>query len=612
MSFRFIIYNLVRLHMEIKLNRQTRFCLIGKFIFLFKRFYRQIKTENRNIVVLSVLLLFLPFYLHSTVEADSSDFQLHLDSGKIHIEKGNYSAALQHYFNALKISENENSDEKSTKAHSSLGTTYYRLKDWDKALKHLDIAEELSKKTKNENDLADIYYKKGIVYDELPEQTNTAYSYLRQALSIYQKDNDCQTLADIFNALAGHFYMQRKTDSVTYYAKLALEKFEECGTVQQQAAMNINIAALLNSQYRHKEAVLYNNKGIELARSINSYAQLRQGYKNLSETYAYMNQFDSAYIARTTYDQYKDSVYSSNQQALIEELSIKYENEKKDLLIAEQNLEIDNHRLRLYTLFSLLFGALILIGFLYYVSIKRKKINLELRELNNTKDKLFSIISHDLKAPIVAQQKAIGALVKNVKSYDEVQLVENLHHFQISIDTQLELLQNLLSWANVYTGRIKYNPVGFNISEIIQETVSLYELPAQNKEIKVKLNLPKKCYVYADRNMVQTVIRNLINNAIKFTEQQGEISLSCTTEGDKMTFSIKDNGVGMSDEVIASAIGTSERHSSIGTMGEVGSGLGFIICREFLERNNSKMEIISELGKGTEISFQLQKADTTL
>lgn len=536
-------------------------------------------------------------------------FQEQTDSGTVKVVQGDYPGALEHFFEALKISEEENSEENQAAAHSSLGTTYYRLHDWEKALKHLDIAEEVFKKRNDENKLADIYYKKGIVHDEMPGQTAAAFGYLQRALRIYEKENDCSQLADIYNAIAGHYYMQRMTDSVAHYAKHALAKFEECGTAQQQAAMNINIASLLNSQLKHREAETYNLKGIELAREANSYAQLRQGYKNLSETYAYMGQFDQAYKNRVLFDQYKDSVFSADKNKLAAELAAKYEGEKKDKLLAEKEREIAQSRLRLTLLSVGLLCALLLIGMLYYISNQRRLRNRQLRELNATKDKLFSIISHDLKSPLIAQQRALNTIVENLENYDNASLLENLHGFQLAIETQLELLQNLLNWTNLHTGRMKYKPAGFELNEVIREAARLYELTAQNKKIEIGLELPHRCSVYADRQMIQTVVRNLLNNAIKFTNEGGKVTISCSCPDDKAILTIKDNGVGMNEKTLEWVTGKGEKQTTAGTQGEMGSGLGMIICRELLERNGSSLIVKSETGKGSEIGFELTKID---
>lgn len=547
-----------------------------------------------------------------TVVAENTDlsvnFKQQIDSGAVKIQQGDYPGALTHYFNALKISDELKSEEKRGVSHSSLGTAYYRLKDWDKALEHLNKAEELFKKSGNENKLADVFYKKGIVYDELPGQQPTAFSFLQKALLIYRKENDCPQLADIYNAIAGHYYMQRKTDSVAYYAKQALQKFEECGTSQQQAAMNINIAALLNSQLKHQEAIEYNLKGIEKAKAAHSYAQMRQGYKNLSETYAYMGEFDLAYENRVLYDQYKDSVFSADKSKLVEEMSAKYEYEEKEKQIAEKEKQIAQHRMRMLVLFIALLSALILIGMLYYIAYRRRMNNRRLRDLNATKDKLFSIISHDLKSPILAQQSALKLLIDNISDFNELQILDNLRNFQTATESQFNLLQNLLSWANIHTGRMSYRPAAFDLNDVIRESVNLYALPAQNKGIEIILDLQPVCVVFADRIMMQTVIRNLINNAVKYTGEGGNISVSCADKENTIIVSVKDNGIGMDAGTLTAALGETEKQIGLGTRGEIGSGLGLIICRELLAKNNSHLVIKSTPGEGSEVSFELEKA----
>lgn len=562
--------------------------------------------RNRFPVLLFFLLSTFKFSVILAEEVPDL-FKQQVDSGTAKLHQGDFPAALNHFFNALEISSEDNSNDRIASSHSSLGTVYYRMREWDKAMEHLNTAEALAVKIKSEDKLAEIIYKKGLVYDEIPGETQKAFSHLQKALQIFKKKNNCVQLADAYNALAGHYYMQRKTDSVEHYAIQALRKYEECGTQQQQAAMNINIAALLNSQLKHTEAVEYNRKGIELAQKINSYSQLRQGYKNLSETYAYMGVFDKAYENRVIYDQYKDSVFSEDKNKLAAELSSKYETEKKNKLLAEQKSEITKHKFGLLLLAIGLLIALILSGTLYYISYLRRMKNKQLYELNASKDKLFSIISHDLKSPVMAQQRAVNTIIENIQNFDNEMLLENLRGFQSATDTQLDLLQNLLSWTNIHTGRMVFKPTGFNINDVIDESVQLYAIAARNKKIDVEIDISQKCNVFADRQMMLVIIRNLINNAIKFTHINGKIVVKCTCTENSVNISVKDNGVGMDSKTLTAILSDDKKQVSIGTHGEVGSGLGLMLCKDLLKRHGSHLNVKSELGKGSEVSFEISK-----
>ncbi|HHT22519.1 MAG TPA: HAMP domain-containing histidine kinase [Bacteroidales bacterium] len=248
----------------------------------------------------------------------------------------------------------------------------------------------------------------------------------------------------------------------------------------------------------------------------------------------------------------------------------------------------------------------ILIGCLFYIMYRiRRKQNKRLHRLNATKDKLFSIISHDLKSPVAAQRIAVENMLENLDNYDIQLLQKNLHEFQQATEVQLELLQNLLNWARVQTGEIKFRPVSLNISEIITEVAELYHLPAQNKDITFNIDVDKDCIVEADRQMMHTILRNLINNAVKFSHENSEILLQAKCTEKVVTVCVKDYGIGISDENMKRLLAFDENLSTSGTNGEAGSGLGLLITRKMLERNGSNLIINSVEGQGTEAMFSL-------
>ena len=231
------------------------------------------------------------------------------------------------------------------------------------------------------------------------------------------------------------------------------------------------------------------------------------------------------------------------------------------------------------------------------ISRLRRKRNKELYRINASKDKLFSIVSHDLKSPVAAQKMATEMMLENFEEMDKPQLLERIRSFHQATETQHELLRNLLDWARMQTGQIKYRPTRFSLTELAKEVADIYRLPAQNKGISIRLEAAADCVTLADRSMIHTVLRNLINNAVKFSHRESQVAVSVTCDGELARVMVKDSGVGMP--------AAGEEKILVGTAGEKGSGLGLTICREMLERNNSRLEIRSTEGVGTEIGFGL-------
>ncbi len=231
-----------------------------------------------------------------------------------------------------------------------------------------------------------------------------------------------------------------------------------------------------------------------------------------------------------------------------------------------------------------------------------------LRELNASKDKLFSIIAHDLKSPF---QPLIGLSEILAEEYDSIskeerdRFIRELNH---TIKNQYKLVENLLDWSRIQTGRMEFSPEKINLSESIDSNISLLNANASAKKIELINQVHDNVFVTADLNMLQSVIQNLISNAIKFTNSGGQVTISSEAKNDTIEISIKDTGVGMSKEDIENIFRIDKHHSTLGTAQEKGTGLGLIICKELVEKNNGKIWIESELKKGSKFIFTLNKA----
>lgn len=237
-----------------------------------------------------------------------------------------------------------------------------------------------------------------------------------------------------------------------------------------------------------------------------------------------------------------------------------------------------------------------------------KKANTQLEQLNATKNKFFSIIAHDLKNPFQAIFGFSELLMRNYSDFDDPQKIELLGMIKMSSESAFNLLENLLQWARTQTDRIKYNPVDLNVGELIQQNIELSKPAADKKQIILVPEVIGDSNAFADKNMINLVIRNLISNAIKFTDEQGTIRVKCI-EKDKneLAISISDTGIGISKENVDKLFKIDEYFSTSGTAGESGTGLGLIICREFVEKNKGRINIESELEVGTTFSFTLPR-----
>jgi PAS domain S-box-containing protein len=230
----------------------------------------------------------------------------------------------------------------------------------------------------------------------------------------------------------------------------------------------------------------------------------------------------------------------------------------------------------------------------------------ELRTLNATKDKFFSIIAHDLKNPFHSIMGFSDLLTRSYDNIEEDKKKEFIKLINESSSSAYGLLENLLNWARTQTNKIKFNPTKIDVATITREVFQMMSVNAENKN--VSLELPddfKDLLVYADYNMIYTVIRNLVSNALKFTESGDIVSVSKGQKNGRMEISISDTGVGMSEEEKNKLFRLDEFHTTTGTSGEAGTGLGLIVCREFIIKHGGDIEIESEKGKGSTFRFTL-------
>jgi PAS domain S-box-containing protein len=240
-----------------------------------------------------------------------------------------------------------------------------------------------------------------------------------------------------------------------------------------------------------------------------------------------------------------------------------------------------------------------------------RKVNIELERLNKTKDKFFSIIAHDLKNPFHAIIGFSELLRKDFHSMDNQQKIGLLELINVSSQSAYSLLENLLQWARSQTDKIRFTPENMDVSDIVKSTVDLHRISAEKKNIKIKSHVGDKHIVYADKNMITTVIRNLLSNAIKFTRSNGKIEISCNDSDKDIEITISDNGIGISKDNLDNLFRIDAYYSTTGTLGESGTGLGLIICKEFIEKNGGKIKVVSEEGKGSAFSFNLPASKTS-
>lgn len=261
-------------------------------------------------------------------------------------------------------------------------------------------------------------------------------------------------------------------------------------------------------------------------------------------------------------------------------------------------------------------GDPIIEGFIVDITDKKNfedeilKHNKKLEELNATKDKFFSIIAHDLRNPFNGLQALSMLLVKHYDEYDKKQALEILDLINQSAEKGVRLLENLLEWSRAQTGKIEYSPESFKLADIVSDTLSLMGNQALKKRITLHSHIHHELTVFADRNMIFTALRNLISNAIKFTFSRGEVHVKAEPEDENfIKVIVSDNGMGIIKESQELLFKLGRNFSAKGTANESGTGLGLILCKDFVEKNGGRIWVESVYEKGSDFIFTVPLHD---
>lgn len=244
------------------------------------------------------------------------------------------------------------------------------------------------------------------------------------------------------------------------------------------------------------------------------------------------------------------------------------------------------------------------IGSCYDIT-ENKNNELKLIELNATQNKFFSIIAHDLKTPFNSIVGFSELLIERIKEKDNDKIEEFANIILQSSNRAMDLLQNLMVWVQSQSGRMDFNPEYFDIIPLIDEVTLFFNDIARQKSILIKNKLPLGIQVNADKEMIKTVLRNLISNAIKFTRPEGKITISALEKQNQVIVLVCDTGVGISEERIDNLFNISEGNSTPGTLKEKGTGLGLNLCKEFIHKNKGEIWVESKAGIGTTIYFSI-------
>ncbi len=517
---------------------------------------------------------------------------------------GDYNNAISALEETLKQTEKYPNDVLRARTLMQTGMVYFFQKKWDEALYFYQQALSAAEKLKNNEGISIAYNNIANIYQK-QQQPKQASDYYSKALKIQRELADSAAMCNCLMNIATNHLEQNQLKEVLAPLNEALDIAQKIGDNEIMALCYLHQGVLFSKTGEMNKVAGMLKQAEELSLD-SGYERVRQEILHTaSEIYFEAGEYKPAFEYLKKSITLSDTLMNREMLEKTQEFEIRYKSKENEveLSLYKQKLKTSHQQQTFLAIILLLLTALVIT---LIINRRRSRIqNRKLKDLNDTKDKLFSIISHDLKSPAIAQKVAIDAMIHRADKYDADTLVM-LTSFNNAAESQLSLLQNLLNWANMQTGKMTYSPITFNLSETIIKSIELYAVPASNKGLQFVSDMPENCMVLADRQMISTVVRNLLNNAVKFSKPDETVRVAISSHDSYTRVSIIDNGVGMPQKQVDDLLDNGKTISKDGTHGEKGSGLGLIICRELLERNNSRLEIESFENKTT-FSFNLTR-----
>jgi len=415
--------------------------------------------------------------------------------------------------------------------------------------------------------------------------------------------------------------------------QLGLEYLRECLDLTHKldtefdiGTVYINLGSLFGQINRQDSALYYLHRALRIAQK-GGYKHLElEAYDELASLHAGIGNYASAYNWQLRYDTVNKRVFNEIQSEQLAQLRARYELEISDREIEQLHSEAQVQRMlnKVFIVFIIVIVTLVIIIAVNLRSKKRtnqmlaernlqlsntlqmlSESELELQKLNTSKDRIFSVVAHDLRNPVAAVTGFSELLYDNFDQFPVETQKEYL--LQVLQGTQRiqNLLENLLIWARSQMKAVKYDPGSLKVKSIVDECVKELKANLDHKKISCIVNVDRKCTVFADKAMIHTVFRNLIMNAIKFSFPGGKVRISSENGMKMCSISVMDDGIGIQPEIQEKLFNANEVLSTPGTTGESGSGLGLVICREFMEKNKGTIQDDSEPGNGANFTISL-------
>jgi signal transduction histidine kinase len=559
-----------------------------------------------------------------------------LNLGNIYYELADFSQAYYFYMHSLQAFEQAGDRLGIARMENNLGTVAHEMGKLQEAEKHYSKAYEVYKEIGTGTDQCRSLNNLGLIlYDR--QVYDSALIYFNQALEIMNRDTlgspeEQRILSSLYNNIALAYSDTGENETALSYLRRGLTLAVQVNDPYNTGSVYMNMGSIFGYLGQTDSALFYLHRALRIAKDLGYRHLEMETYDELAKLHAALGSYASAYNWLLRYDTVYKELFNENQSAQIARLRARYEQELKDREIEQLHSESQVQRM-LNKVFIVFIVVIVILVIIITVNLRSKKIanqmladrNLqisnaikklsesekELQRLNMSKDRIFSVVAHDLRNPVAAVTGFSELLYDNFEQFPAETQKEYLMQIVQGTQRIQNLLENLLIWARAQMKAVKYEPEVLKVKNVVDDCIRETKANLDHKKVSCQVRIDRRCVVFADKAMIHAVFRNLIMNAIKFSFPGGKIWVKSSTSDRECRVSVTDQGIGIQPEIQAKLFNVNEVVSTPGTTGESGSGLGLVICKDFMEKNMGSITVESEPGNGSSfiVSLPVAKQD---
>ncbi len=550
--------------------------------------------------------------------------------GTVHLIFHNTDKATSYILQALRIREKLKDSIGIAYSYTNLALLYAYNRDYDKAIEYNKRSMEIKKAMGMEEKTGTNINNMGVMYSYKKDRERSL-EWAYKTLEFARKYHLVSNIQDSYLNIGSSYHEMKAYDQAEKNYLIAYHMADSLRDTSALVQTLINLSALYIETNEPEKCSRYLHEAEPLVERFGDLQNLSDFYGNLAEYYRMTGHLAKAWAIKKKEIRYADSIsaiLSSDNIANMhsefeaEELEYRIKTLEKSRIIKEMVLRKERRTLLALLAFFILI-VLIILNVLFAIrkldrirhDLHRKNEQLEvanrqlaesekkLNDMVRTKDKFFSIIAHDLINPFQPLLGLSELLVTDIDRLSDDEIRRYAGMIKESAMRSYNLLSNLLKWTQSQTGRLTYAPEQIYLWDILNEILSFYKENARIKNIHLLNHVDKDVVIYADRELLSAILRNLISNAIKFTGRNGYVKVEARQKGDMVEVIIEDNGIGIEEEKLDKLFDLETATSTKGTENEEGTGLGLILCKEFVEKNGGKIWVESRKGKGSTFHF---------